>query len=176
MTRGMKALFRSAAWLALLPLTLPTGNPNAYAGRPGPTATPTVAASSQFGPWRLAANAGVRLQPETRTFGIRDPSAFRFGVAGSLNVAILHGDWRRWWRPERWWLDGTLVYELPANPGLWRYTFQHRIEAGVAVNLELDNEWFLFAGTTVGLTPGFGVPAVRPMVGVRWGEQPAVMP
>ena len=28
---------------ALLPLTLPTGNPNAYAGRPGPTATPTIA-------------------------------------------------------------------------------------------------------------------------------------
>lgn len=166
---------RVGAWgfAAVLPVSLPTGEPLAYAGRPGPTFTPTAIGSTQIGPWRLAVNAGVRIQSEHTAFNVTDGPALRVGVAGSLNPTVIRGNWKHRWRPEGMWIDASLTHETPLLRPLSNRN-EERLEAGLAVNLEIANDFFLMAGSTFGLWPGFGVPAYRPMVMLRYGEPPRV--
>ena len=166
---------RAGGWgvAAMLPLTLPTGSPEDYTGRPGATVMPTAMTSAQFGPWRVAMNAGVRIQAEQQAFNVTDGPALRLGAAGSLNPSVVRGNWKHWWRPEGWWLDASLTYETPLTSPL-QHGPNERLEAGLALNLELGSDFYLSAGSTFGLWPGFGVPAFRPMVSIRYVEQPRV--
>jgi len=158
---------------AVLPVSLPTGNDRAYLGRGLPTATPTAVTSAHYGPFRVAVNLGVRIQDEGRAFAIRDGTALRTGVAGSFNPSILGGNWKTPWAPEGYWFDAALTHETPLTA-----PFQHadneRLEAALALNWSLGEGFIGTVGSGFGLWPGFGVPAVRPMLTVRYAPAPTV--
>jgi hypothetical protein len=156
-----------------LPVSLPTGSPEDYTGRPTVTVSPTAIASAQFGPWRFAANLGVRIQGERQAFNVTDGTALRTGVAASLNPSVVRGNWKHRWRPEGWWLDASLTHET-ALGSPFQHAGNERLEAGLALNVELGADVYLTAGSTFGLWPGFGVPAFRPMLLVRYVEQPRI--
>ena len=154
---------------ALLRMTLPTGDPAAYLGRPGVTLAPSALASGSFGPWRLAMAVGLRLQSETTLFGNHDGSVLRWSVAGSLNPLIARQGWGKPWNPDVFWIDASLAHETPLTAP-FSNARDERMEAALAVNWVLGEDLYASVGTSVGIWPGWGVPALRPFFSVRYGH------
>ncbi len=161
----------------VVPVTIPVGDPNLYMGRPFPTATPTAVASTALGPWRVAANLGVRGQSTQTLFNLTDGPALRIAVAASLNAAVAQDSWLGQWVPDGWWLDATLVHETPLTDA-YRNGANERLEASLAVGWPLGDDLYGSLGSGFGLWPGFGVPAYRPFLAIRYAphEKPVASP
>ncbi|MSP93072.1 MAG: hypothetical protein EXR79_14935 [Myxococcales bacterium] len=155
------------------PVSLPTGDPVAYLGRPGPTFAPTLVASALYGPWRVAVNAGVRLQPTTTSFNVTDGPVFRWAAAGSLNPTLAQRSWSSRWAPQGWWLDASIEHESPLQAP-FRVAMDQRVEATLAFTTPIGEDFFMTFGSGFGLWPGWGVPAYRPMAMLRYAEQPRI--
>ncbi|MSP91230.1 MAG: hypothetical protein EXR79_05445 [Myxococcales bacterium] len=151
------------------PVSLPTGDPRAYLGRPAPAVAPTAIASTALGPWRIAANVGVRLQGTTTSFNVTDGPVFRWAVAGSLNPSIARRSWSARWAPQGWWLDAALAHESPLRAP-FQVAADQRAEASFAVTTPIGEDFFLTLGSGIGVWPGWGTPAFRPMAVLRWAE------
>ena len=153
-----------------LPVTIPVGDPGLYMGRPGLTATPTAVASTALGPWRVAANVGVRAQGTQALFNLVDGPALRMAVAASLNASVAQDSWLGKWVPDGWWLDATLVHETPLK-NAYQNGANERLEATVAIGWPLGEDLYGSLGSGFGLWPGFGVPAYRPFFSIRYAPQ-----
>ncbi len=151
----------------VVPVTIPVGDPNLYMGRPGMTATPTAVASTALGPWRVAANFGVRAQGTQTLFNLTDGPAMRFALAASLNAAVAQDSWLGKWVPDGWWLDASLVHETPLK-NAYQNGADEKLEATLAVGWPLGEDLYGSLGSGFGLWPGFGVPAYRPFLAIRY--------
>ena len=154
----------------LMPVTVPVGDPNLYMGRPGATVMPTVVASTALGPWRVAANVGVRAQRTQTLFNLVDGPALRVAVGASLNASVAHDSWLGKWVPDGWWLDATLVHETPLK-NAYKNGADERLEATLAVGWPLGEDLYGSIGSGFGLWPGFGVPGYRPFFSIRYAPQ-----
>ncbi|MBM4341898.1 MAG: hypothetical protein FJ100_00775 [Deltaproteobacteria bacterium] len=170
---GAKYVFRPDrigdwGYAAMLWATIPAGDPVQYLGRPGPTVQPTAIVSGQWGPWRLAMTAGARIQATRSMFKVDDGPAFRWSVAGSLNPTVVRGNWKNPWMPEGAWMDLGITHETPLLKPFGDRN-DEKLEAAFSLNFPIDDGIYLTAGTTVGVWPGAGVPAVRPFGMVKYG-------
>jgi uncharacterized protein (TIGR03382 family) len=153
---------------ALLTATLPTGDPGQYFGRPGVTVAPGVAASKQAGPWRLAMGASARLQQTTASFNVQDGPAWRWSAAASLSPAAALVSWKEPARADAAWIDASVTHETSlASP--FGHRHDERIEGALALTWPLGEGLSAQLGSTMGLWSGFGVPAVRPFLLIRYG-------
>lgn len=155
-------------YAAMLWATIPAGDPVQYLGRPGPTVQPTAIVSGQWGPWRFAMTAGARFQATRSMFNVDDGPAFRWSVAGSLNPTVVRGNWKNPWVPEGAWMDLGVTHETPLLKPFGDRN-DEKLEAAFSLNFPIDDGIYLTAGTTVGVWPGAGVPAVRPFAVVKYG-------
>ena len=152
---------------AVLPVTIPVGDPKLYLGRPGVTVTPTAVLSTALGPWRVAGNVGVRAQGTQTLFNLTDGPALRVSVAASLNASVANDSWLGKWVPDGWWLDATLVHETPLK-NAYQNGANEKVEATLAIGWPLGEDLYGSLGSGFGLWPGWGVPAYRPFLAIRY--------
>lgn len=160
-------------WAAVVDVSAPTGDAQRYLGRDSVTVTPTVVASKLFGIWRLAVNAGPRLQRSIELFNLTDGPVWRTALA-----ATVAPDARDVWKPGAVWLDGALAHETPLGDAFGR-RYDERLEGTLGLSWLLDDHLAGTLGTGVGLWPGHSVPAWRPFLTIRYlpeGQVPAAKP
>jgi outer membrane protein OmpA-like peptidoglycan-associated protein len=151
--------------LAVMPtVTFPTAFPfRNYLGDGSVTFEPELMVSRNFEDegFRVAANLGYRLRPETRFLNIvaGQEVSYRLGVAYSLLPA----------------LASPVDFNLSMSGATYLFApfqtaAQTPLEALFAVNLDLWGPAQAFAGVGRGIIAGFGTPEWRAFVGVRYTE------
>ncbi|MCK6528880.1 OmpA family protein, partial [Myxococcota bacterium] len=138
------------ALAVVVPVTLPTGAEGGMASEPSVTARPEVVAELRRGQWRVSARVGLVARADASAYGARRGVQASWGLAAALRahprVEVLGEAW--------------------GEVGLERRDFPAEWLAGVRVDLGWGLRASAAAGT--GLTPAWGVPAFRAVVGLGW--------
>ena len=140
-------------------ITLPTGAADAYMGHGSPTATVRLAASKRVDSLLVAANVGERLQAVESVPTVDDASAWRVALAASWQATGSERDGVAF--------DAAIDWQTALTRPLAGGTSQ-RLEGSLAARFPVGRGLQLLLGSGFGLTPGFGVPAVRPFLGLRF--------
>ncbi len=138
------------------PLSLPTGNSNAYMGVGGVTFEPGFTGSRHLGPLQLAMSLGFRMQPKTTIYNVTDANKFTMSLAAAFQPASA-----------RWRAEAEITSAIPAatpfqNPD------DHYAEAVLGGRYRLLNRLSLLAGCGTGLFTGVPSPVYRAFLGVSY--------
>ena len=147
---------------AILPtFTVPSGMAKDYRGNKGPTFGPELAASRSLGNVKLAANLGYLLRKNQSMLNqeVADEILYRAGVGYQVPFGPERGS------PVE--VD-ALVSGGVAAAAPWKNSNQSPLEIVLQGNYDLGPV-LVFAGTSFGLSRGFGTPDWRAFAGVRLG-------
>lgn len=152
--------------LALLAgITLPTGDPTAFAGDDGPTVTPEIAVSRRHGALRWGLNLGARLRNETRigddNLGSELISRAGLALGHTFGEPLAH----------RRFELATTVCHTPASGSSPTATAATELFAGLTADVLSGLQAFAGAGT--GLSAGAGAPDHRVALGLRYTHRPS---
>lgn len=139
------------------PLSMPTGNSQAYMGRGNISAEPRVTVSQSVGPVHLSTTWGILVQPRTTLFGVVDDDKLTW------RVGAYYEDGKRSWAVGTEFVGGGLLAAPFKNPqetqAEWNMGARYRVHPLV----------MLHGGFGLGLTRGLGTPLVRAFLGTTFG-------
>ncbi|WP_428261769.1 OmpA family protein [Haliangium sp.] len=157
----LKSLERYGVHLAVMPaLTLPTGKDDSYIGDGSLGFAPEVIASRVFGAIRVSGNLGYRTRPNTGVgnLSVRDElfthlgAGYRFDAdGGGLPLEV----------------DLTVSGATAAAAPFGDSNYSH-LELRGGVSYRVTDSIVGIGAGGVGIQEGFGTPAWRALIGVRW--------
>src|SRR5207245_1697273 len=144
------------------PLTLPTGNGDAFLSHGSVTLTPELRVESDALPVRVAASSGIVLRRGREFANLAVGNALTYGLAGELPFS---------WLGQRLTALATLAGEVELQQG---GAVERPMELLAALRWQLPgNLQFTFGGGP-GLTNGYGTPRYRVFAGIGFDPAQAV--
>lgn len=139
-----------------MPVTLPTGNSNAYMGYRGLGVEPRVTASRRLGPVRGAGAIGYLVQPKTEIFNVVDDDKLTYRFAAAFSPT-----------KESW--EVALEYAGAARAGaLFESPDETTGELIAAGMYQYRNKFNFFGGVGTAVQAGIGTPTYRMYLGVAY--------
>jgi outer membrane protein OmpA-like peptidoglycan-associated protein len=139
-----------------MPVTLPTGNSNAYMGYRGLGVEPRLTASRRMGAVRGAGSIGYLVQPKTELFNVIDDDKLTYRFATAFSPT------KESWEVALEYAGAARAGALFASPD---ETTGELIAAGM---YQYRNKFNFFGGVGTGVQAGIGTPAYRMYVGVAY--------
>ena len=149
-------------WALVASVAVGAGDDDAYLSRGPFSGHAQLVASGRTGRTRWVVGVGAQLAARETTYNIDDGAAWMVDAGMQYAPATIGRD--------RWWLEATLAWRTPLRAPLQDANLE-RVEVVGGAGTELGGGLILRGGLGLGAWPGFGVPSVRPHVGVQW--QPA---
>jgi len=139
-----------------MPVTLPTGNSNAYMGYRGLGVEPRVTVSRSIGPIRGASTIGFLAQPKTELFNVVDDDKLTYRAAAAFSPI-----------KQPW--EVAIEYSGAARAGaLFASADETTGELVAAGAYRYRNKFNFFGGLGTGIQAGVGTPTYRMYLGVGY--------
>lgn len=143
---------------ALIDVSIPTGDSNAFIGTGSIGITPKLLFDARLGMLTLAANAGVLLQESRTVQNYEASSQMVFGVGAEL--AFLEGLVS---------LGGEVTGKSDFSNVFGRE--ETPLEGLLGAKINVDGGFTIMTAGGAGLTPGVGTPEFRALLGVGWSPK-----